>query len=208
MRKNERELRQLYSIRLDQVMAVLLKHVCSVNLFHGYSGTAQSMHKDKARINEHKHFWINEILSKWYLQRTHWFRLLNTQPGPVFGLPERPGPQSYSLAPEQGDSFAYAHVVVVEVAKTSEGDRGQEEESRVGHLDLCVPVNVVCQHLPETPATTQAEEKMSSQWRQKASLCFSRVTLKRSKWLHSTHGKCATSVSKLDHDSNASTTAP
>lgn len=81
-RKNERELRQLYSIRLDQVMAVLLKHVCSVNLFHGYS--AQSMHKDKARINEHKHFWINEILSKWYLQRTHWFRLLNTQPGPVF----------------------------------------------------------------------------------------------------------------------------
>lgn len=43
MRKNERELRQLYSIRLDQVMAVLLKHVCSVNLFHGYSGTAQSM---------------------------------------------------------------------------------------------------------------------------------------------------------------------
>lgn len=56
MRKNERELRQLYSIRLDQVMAVLLKHVCSVNLFHGYSGTAQSMHKDKARINEHKHF--------------------------------------------------------------------------------------------------------------------------------------------------------
>lgn len=49
MRKNERELRQLYSIRLDQVMAVLLKHVC-------YSGTAQSMHKDKARINEHKHF--------------------------------------------------------------------------------------------------------------------------------------------------------
>lgn len=77
----------------------------------------------------------------------------------MFGLPERPGPQSYSLAPEQGDSFAYAHVVVVEVAKTSEGDRGQEEESRVGHLDLCVPVNVVCQHLPETPATTQAEEK-------------------------------------------------
>lgn len=47
--KNERELRQLYSIRLDQVMAVLLKHVCSLNLAHSYSGTAQSM-KTKTKL--------------------------------------------------------------------------------------------------------------------------------------------------------------
>ncbi|KAF3847217.1 hypothetical protein F7725_020245 [Dissostichus mawsoni] len=47
-----------------------------------------------------------------------------------------------SFAPEQGDGFAEAHVVVVEVAETGEGDRGQEEEAGVGHLDLCVPMNV------------------------------------------------------------------
>lgn len=54
-----------------------------------------------------------------------------------------PSPQFYSFAPEQGNGFADAHVVVVEVAKTSEGDRGQEEQTCVGNLDLCVSVNVV-----------------------------------------------------------------
>lgn len=52
-------------------------------------------------------------------------------------------PSPLSLAPQQGDGFADAHVVVVEVAQTGEGDGGQEEEARVGQLDLCVAVNVV-----------------------------------------------------------------
>lgn len=48
------------------------------------------------------------------------------------------------FAPEEGDGFADAHVVVVEVAQAGKGHGGQEEEARVGHLDLCVAVNVVC----------------------------------------------------------------
>lgn len=51
---------------------------------------------------------------------------------------------SYSLAPEQGDSFAYAHIIVVEVAKTSKGNCRQEEEPHIGKLDLCVSVDIVC----------------------------------------------------------------
>lgn len=47
------------------------------------------------------------------------------------------------FAPEEGNGFADAHVVVVEVAQTGKGHGGQEEEARVGHLDLCVTVNVV-----------------------------------------------------------------
>lgn len=45
-------------------------------------------------------------------------------------------PVHSSFAPEEGNGFADAHVVVVEVAKTSEGDRGHEEETCIGNLDL------------------------------------------------------------------------
>lgn len=72
-------------------------------------------------------------------------------PSQCLGPPKFSSPHSYLFAPEQANSFADAHVVVVEVAKTSEGDRGQEEETCIGHLDLCVTMNVVCYHLPDTP---------------------------------------------------------
>lgn len=56
-----------------------------------------------------------------------------------------PPPVHQSLfAPEQGNGFADAHVVVVEVAQASKGHGGQEEEACVGHLDLCVPVDIIC----------------------------------------------------------------
>lgn len=45
-------------------------------------------------------------------------------------------PVHSSFAPQEGNGFADAHVVVVEVAKTSEGDRGHEEETCIGNLDL------------------------------------------------------------------------
>lgn len=56
--------------------------------------------------------------------------------------PRTPSPVS-SFAPQQSDGFADADVVVVEVAKTREGERGQEEETSAGHLDLRVSVDVV-----------------------------------------------------------------
>lgn len=61
-------------------------------------------------------------------------------------------PPVCSFAPQQRDGFADSHVVVVEVAEAGEGDRGQQEEARVGHLDLGVPMDVVRQHLPDPPA--------------------------------------------------------
>lgn len=48
------------------------------------------------------------------------------------------------FAPEEGNGFADAHVVVVEVAQAGKGHSGQEEEAHVGYLDFCVTVNVVC----------------------------------------------------------------
>lgn len=50
----------------------------------------------------------------------------------------------FSFAPEEGNSFTDAHIVVVEVAETSEGDSGQKEETGIGNFNLCVTVNVVC----------------------------------------------------------------
>lgn len=50
----------------------------------------------------------------------------------------------FSFAPEEGNSFTDAHIVVVEVAETSEGDSGQKEETSIGNFNLCVTVNVVC----------------------------------------------------------------
>ena len=81
----------------------------------------------------------------------------SSEPGPVLGLghPRVLSPALGSLAPEQGHGLADAHVVVVEVAEASEGDSGQEEEPRVGHLDLGVPVDVVCQHLANAPGPTE-----------------------------------------------------
>lgn len=48
------------------------------------------------------------------------------------------------FAPEEGDGFADAYIIVIEVAQTGKGHGGQEEETRVSHLDLCVTMNVVC----------------------------------------------------------------
>ena len=62
-----------------------------------------------------------------------------------------------SLAPEQRHGLADAHIVVVEVAEASEGDGRQEEEPRVRHLDLGVPVDVVRQHLPDAPGPTETQ---------------------------------------------------
>lgn len=53
-------------------------------------------------------------------------------------------PVHYSLfAPEEGNGFADAHIVVVEVTQAGKGHGGQEEEACIGYLDLCVTVNVV-----------------------------------------------------------------
>lgn len=57
----------------------------------------------------------------------------------ITAAPVRPS----SFAPEEGDGFDDAHVVVVEVAQTGKGHGGQQEEAGVGHLDLGVAVNVV-----------------------------------------------------------------
>lgn len=62
-----------------------------------------------------------------------------------------PVPALCSFAPEKGDGFADADVVVVEVAKAREGDGRQEEQTCIGDLDLSVPMNVVRQHLSNTP---------------------------------------------------------
>lgn len=67
-----------------------------------------------------------------------------------------PLPSPSSFAPQKSDGFADAHVIVVEVAKTSKGEGRQEEEARVGHLGLGFAVNVVCQHLPDAPVGVQA----------------------------------------------------
>lgn len=48
------------------------------------------------------------------------------------------------FAPEQGNCFADAHIIVVEVAEARKGDSWQEEETRMGHLDFGIPVNVIC----------------------------------------------------------------
>lgn len=64
---------------------------------------------------------------------------------------EFPSPLPCLFAPQEADGFADAHVVVVEVAKAGEGDRGQQEETCVDQFDLRVAVNVVCQHLPDAP---------------------------------------------------------
>lgn len=77
----------------------------------------------------------------------------------LFKLDQRPlspPPTQSSLAPEERQGFADAHVVVVEVAEASEGDAGQEEEAGVGHPDLGVAVDVVGQHLPDAPVGGEA----------------------------------------------------
>ena len=84
------------------------------------------------------------------------------QPGQDCSPPSFPV-HTHLFAPEQANSFADAHVVVVEVAKTSEGDRGQEEETCIGHLDLCVTVNVVCYHLPDTPTRQNTRKDRQSE---------------------------------------------
>lgn len=53
-------------------------------------------------------------------------------------------PVLWLFAPEQGNCFADAHIVVIEVAEASKGDCWQEEETRIGHPDFGIPVNVVC----------------------------------------------------------------
>lgn len=74
----------------------------------------------------------------------------------LFKLDNIPLPSPSSLAPEECDGFADAHVIVVEVAKASEGDGRHEEEAGVGRLHLGLAVNVVRQHLPDAPAGEQA----------------------------------------------------
>lgn len=63
-----------------------------------------------------------------------------------------------SFAPEKSDGFADANVIVVEVAKTREGNCGQQEETSFGNLDLGVPMNIVRQCLAYTPKTKTENE--------------------------------------------------
>lgn len=49
--------------------------------------------------------------------------------------------------------------MVVEVAETSKGDRGQDEETCISQLDLCVPMNVISQHLANAPTAEKINTK-------------------------------------------------
>lgn len=88
----------------------------------------------------------NDIFIRIYIEHLGFLQLNRTRLLSIqyLGPPKFPSPQLCSFAPEQGNGFADAHVIVVEIAKTGESDCGQQEEPCIGHLDLCVTVNVVC----------------------------------------------------------------
>lgn len=67
--------------------------------------------------------------------------------------PSRPEPPVtvHLFTPEESHSFTNPYVVVIEVAETRKGDRGQNEEGCSGQLDFRLSVNVVSHNLAQSP---------------------------------------------------------
>lgn len=55
------------------------------------------------------------------------------------------------FAPEESHSFTNPYVVVIKVAETRKGDRGQKKEACSGQLDFRLSVNVVSHDLAQSP---------------------------------------------------------